>query len=356
MEGMPPGWKCVEKMYQSGANAGKTYIRFANGKHSNVLSLKAAIQLHAQDLGQDPAEAVRLYEKKKEERKEELAKLREERGHLKGEKRQEAIDHFRGIHGKLDGATVVQLPGWKGESRVLENCGQISATYYDPEGRVFKLVNDIEAFFGTKMMQGEAIPDIAEARSKILYDEKGKPVNVARRGDNIEDVEAQVKKRKLLQQEVGIHLYQEAPGFSVVQVHGKGEKAPQGDESVRQVAAEIQKCLLGRGFQEDIGLLAVVGKEPTNAVVTAVAGIYYKMSEVYNDRPCYQRVQQYPGKSGVLACRGQYIFWSTKRDSWKIGALDDGKIGYAFCPEDAPLPTAVEKPWSVLKHPAEAAS
>mmetsp|Transcript_13784 Transcript_13784/g.31246 ORF Transcript_13784/g.31246 Transcript_13784/m.31246 type:complete len:351 (-) Transcript_13784:164-1216(-) len=336
-EGLPPGWKCLEKVYLSGGSAGKTYIRFSCDKHKNVLSLKAALKLHAEDNGQDPEEAMREYERKKEEKKEDLAKLREERGQIKGEKRNEAIDHFRAVHGKLDGATVVQFPGWRGESKVLENCGQISASYFDSEGRIFKLVNDIEAFLGKRMIDGEEIPDIAKARASIIYDEHGKAVNLARKGENCVDVDTQRKKQRLDQREVGLDYYAESKQLAVVNAEGAKEKAA-------AQAPAVRKILLQRGFAESTSLVAVTGGQ--SGVMETVAGLYYQLPENFNDRPCYQQVK--PAGSS-LACQGQYIFWSTRRDSWKIGSLDDGKVGMAFCPDDKALPTEISEPWSVLK-------
>ena len=57
----------------------------------------------------------------------------------------------------------------------------------DPSGRCFKLVKDIEAFFGFLIDSGQEdeIPDIEAAKSTMRVDEKGRPVNTARQDSRL---------------------------------------------------------------------------------------------------------------------------------------------------------------------------
>jgi len=64
-EGLPTGWKCIEKTYMSGTNAGETYCRFIGGpnnRHKGVTSVRAAILKDAEDRGLDGQALVAAYE------------------------------------------------------------------------------------------------------------------------------------------------------------------------------------------------------------------------------------------------------------------------------------------------------
>lgn len=53
--GLPDGWRQVEKRFEKGAQAGRTYVRWFSddGRHSNIPSAPQVIRLHCQDTGQD---------------------------------------------------------------------------------------------------------------------------------------------------------------------------------------------------------------------------------------------------------------------------------------------------------------
>ena len=116
-DGFPEGLEAVEKVYASGIYAGQTYLRF-QGK---------VVSLDAEERGIDPAEAFAAYEKVRaevaEKKKEEAQKAKEAKELLDGQKKAEAIEAFRSRFGPLNGATIGKLPGWRGESKVLEGCG-----------------------------------------------------------------------------------------------------------------------------------------------------------------------------------------------------------------------------------------
>lgn len=370
VEGTPKGWQAIEKVYGSGNYAGKTYVRWQGGigNHRNVLSLKAALKLHAKDQGNDPDEAVRQYEQQKEEKKEAMAKAREEAGYLKGQKREEAIAAFRKLHDPLTGAVVCSLPGWRGESKLLEGCGQLCARYYDDEGRVYALLKDIEALFGMKLQAGEPIPDIEAARSNVQVDERGRVVNVARTENIVEEL-SYIAPREDARKRRKTHApalrratpedYQELADFAVVRLpKGGGSQALRARgfedaEAVERMAEEIRAKLVGRGFDQ-AELVYVMGgradgtEQLVRNLVVVLGGIYYQRSEEFDDHPCYQKVSLSKQSPGQLLCQALHIFWSEERGAWKLGVLDEGKAGYAVCARSSSTPMEVDAKWSVL--------
>mmetsp|Transcript_39771 Transcript_39771/g.84901 ORF Transcript_39771/g.84901 Transcript_39771/m.84901 type:complete len:380 (+) Transcript_39771:84-1223(+) len=348
---LPPGWKRVEKIYQSGLYVGQTYIRYDGpAGQRGVSSMGKVIALAAEADGKDPDAAVIEFKRKYKEKQEEAAM---ERGKMKGEMREEAIARFQAAHGKLDGATVVALPGWKGESKRLENCGQIVATYYAPDGKEFKLIKDIEAFFGSKMVKGEAVPDIEAARQNLATDENGRVMNVARATVINEPEgaeESRPKRRKVRTQEPREQDYSENADLRILRVPRKEsdlEAAGVDDaENVVQMVEEIQELLTERGFGSKAPELLYITRG--KGLLEFLTGVYYCRAGLFNDRPHYQKVILEPSLNIGVACYGIYIFWSAARGAWMIGSLDDSKDQLAFCCEDKPLPAELEKSWSTF--------
>jgi len=361
VEGLPPGWIAIEKTYLSGSYAGKTYLRFQNDVHRNVLSLNAAVKLDAEDRGLDVDAVVAEYKMKLQMEKEAAAKEREEAGNLKGQKRDEAIERFRAEYGKLDGSTITCFPGWRGESKQLENCGQITARYYDPEGRQFALLKDIEAYFGMLMERGEQIPDIEAARNGRQTDESGRVV-VAARKNLVEQLapkpESQLKnphhkKRRYVDTIASESDYQEIR-LDVMQLRCNSADdlnahGVPGAQSMKLAAEQIYSGLRDRGFPEQTDVLYVKGggKVGTDSekLLDFVGGIYFQMSETFHGRPWYQKVLVLDHGVWLFSCRGLYIFWSGRRNGWKIGVLDDSKAGLVICCADEPTPVKLKGPW-----------
>ncbi|CAE7553125.1 unnamed protein product [Symbiodinium sp. CCMP2592] len=157
---LPAGWVRVEKKYKTGTKAGKTYLRFQkeNGGSLNYCTITQVLKHHLEHTGED---LMPLYHELKEQKQSEdqgaaeSAKMTPEQKRLQ---RERYISKFRAAHGALTGVKVAALPGWSGEAKPLP-CGQSLATYYDPEGRPFKLLKDIEAHFGCLMEEGKQIPN-----------------------------------------------------------------------------------------------------------------------------------------------------------------------------------------------------
>eukprot|EP00933_Yihiella_yeosuensis_P053849 TRINITY_DN5214_c0_g1_i3.p1 TRINITY_DN5214_c0_g1~~TRINITY_DN5214_c0_g1_i3.p1 ORF type:complete len:394 (+),score=65.69 TRINITY_DN5214_c0_g1_i3:97-1182(+) len=333
-KGLPPGWKCIEKVYLSGTKAGQTYVRFdsADGKHKTVLTVPRCIRIHAEENGLDPDEELAKYEAAKEEKKANAAAEREKAGIVKGQKREEAIDHFRSVHGPLDGATVMALPGWRGEGKLLENCGQVTAVYYDTDNRPWKLLKDIEAMFGTKMLAGATdLPDFDKARAEKDLD------NMARKNvvDKFEYSDtpkfARAKKRKTFSV-IDDADYKPCTKLAVSKIDIDSSKKEKSSDEFQTI-----DLLEKRAFS--VIELVNIGTEAqaNDKLISNFAGIYYKMADNLHQKPCFQRVGI--TKQGGLVCPGQYLFWSPHRKGWKIGALDDSKAGLALCCEDVECPT-----------------
>mmetsp|Transcript_110433 Transcript_110433/g.276441 ORF Transcript_110433/g.276441 Transcript_110433/m.276441 type:complete len:413 (+) Transcript_110433:124-1362(+) len=178
--GLPAGWKCIEKRYLSGPNAGKSYTRF-NGpdlKHKSVLSVRAAIRLDAQDRGLNVDEEVAKYDVLKQEKAEMIAKARQEASTLSNTKNEEAVQRFRSKFGMLDSSTARALPGWSCDVSHVASRQLYRVTYVDPEGIRYASVQDVERCLGLRM--GDALDDVialvetAKAKSNPMLETKFK--------------------------------------------------------------------------------------------------------------------------------------------------------------------------------------
>jgi len=358
-EGLPPGWQAIEKEYASGSMAGKTYIRFQTEVHKGVGSVRAAWKLYASDNNLNEDEVVADFERKKKEEKDKAKKQREEQGYMDQAKRDEMVDIFRGKHGKLDGATVCKLPGWKGESKLLA-CGQICAKYYSPTGQGYPLLVNIEAMFGLRMQNGEEVPDIEAAKASVETDDSGKALNVARR-ENVLNEFSELntpsgRKRKFtVTATFSEDDYRETQFLKVVTLRIEGaaealeaEEVPELNE-VLKAAERIARLLGERGFAQDITLVYVTGRRNSRTVngrrLDLVQGIYYQRPQEYNERPYFQGVFTADNNAELLGCTGMYMWWSSAQKSWKLGPLDDAIAANAINMEDARHPSDLQAPW-----------
>jgi len=282
----------------------------------------------------------------------------EKRKKLAVEKREMAIAHFRDAHGQLTGAIVCCFPGWRGVSKYLEVSGQQVAMYYDPEGRKFSLLKDIEQMFGTRMLEGQPIPDIDAARNNVKVDENGRTVNVARQEnfvsefevDAVKELKKIIKKRKF--RHVNAEDYHETDLLVAPLKQLQPNRIPNSKELQRN-GAEVQRHLEKRGFGGETELLFVGNKkaatEKSSPVLEALRGVYFKKKDFFGGRPCYQRVLPPQDGTERLTCVGTYLFWSRSRCCWKLGSLNDGLAGFAICPEDQPTPESLSSKWQLCK-------
>jgi len=361
-DNLPPGWECVEKKYLTGSLAGQTYLRWQSDKHKNVCSIRKVIAIQAEADGRDPQVALKEYDAAKKATQDARQKEREEKGFVDGPRKLQAIEVFKDKYGKLDGATIAKLPGWRGESKVLEVCGQLSARYYAPDGTVYSLVNQVEAFFGFKIMNGleHEIPDFEATRATLERDEKGNFINTARRDNIVDSLAIAPKKPKRNPFEVRVARaldYRPSQYLKVVRLLGDDmsvllqEQGVPEQEAVESAAAQIQHLLAERGFSVlDTDILYVTGarneRTPGKKLLNALSGIYYKMAELFNARPVFQKV--FLTEAGKLACSGCYISWSPAR-VWKIGGLSNDKAGLAICRQEVADPSALEVEWEIYE-------
>mmetsp|Transcript_13538 Transcript_13538/g.47804 ORF Transcript_13538/g.47804 Transcript_13538/m.47804 type:complete len:428 (+) Transcript_13538:81-1364(+) len=362
--GLPEGWWAVEKTYGTGGMAGSTYTRYFCKQHSSICTIKKAIELWAQDEGKDPAKYLAEYDAKKKAEKDKAQEDRQAKGFVEGKKKQEAIEAFQNTYGKLDGATICALPGWKGESKYLPNSGQISVRYYAPDGSIYPLVNQVEALFGFKLLAGKVdeIPDIEAVRSSLTYDAKGKVVNVARREGVLDEFtvvkdKPEPKKRKFCVMVAEEQHYRETEYISVVKLLTDDAEArlqklnvPEAEE-VLEAAPKIQRLLVERGLTWAPQLLYVTGsrnlRTPGKKLLEATQGIYYDRAVPFNDRPCFQKVSLRDDKK--LACTGHHVSWSNQLALWKIGQLSEAKAGFAVCRQDRPDPFQLDAVWQIFE-------
>jgi len=375
--GLPPGWKAIERAYGPGSkSAGKTYTRYdgPNGVPKTLSSVKLAIERDCEARGLDLAEALVAYEKALEEDKERKQQEREASGHLVGEKREEAISAFHAKYGTLDGCTVAMLPGWKGKVGYSEGSGQTHVIYISPDLRSFGTIRQIEAFFGARVLAGEELSLVGEARAaaKAKYGDYPPSFNPLRRttdgGTIKEAVDSGVLDVAEVQQvaegnaskEVSPDDYCQSDAVAMMCMSLQSAMAG-ATEELRAVGAvdapelacsckDISEALLERRFEKDVEILAVFRRAPQKddsqnlMVIDCVRGVYVRLPESFQGRSCYQRVLK--GPTGP--CGHKFlVFWSAARGVWKLGELDDSKAGLALSEGFATM-TSLEQPWKLL--------
>eukprot|EP00930_Biecheleria_cincta_P102615 TRINITY_DN9439_c0_g1_i1.p1 TRINITY_DN9439_c0_g1~~TRINITY_DN9439_c0_g1_i1.p1 ORF type:complete len:671 (-),score=94.61 TRINITY_DN9439_c0_g1_i1:45-2057(-) len=174
-DGFPPGWKGVEQSYGEGSQLwGMTYTRWfsLDGKHKSISTAKLVMKLHCEDHGLDFDTEYAKYKKIVKEKADAKAKRQEEEREVQdratADHREKMIAISRSHFGELNGATVFGFPGWRCRWEYLPRSQQAHKTFFDPEGREFKLLKDVECMLGTLITQaGGSVPsgtaDMVEA-------------------------------------------------------------------------------------------------------------------------------------------------------------------------------------------------
>eukprot|EP00928_Gymnodinium_smaydae_P002600 TRINITY_DN10932_c0_g1_i1.p1 TRINITY_DN10932_c0_g1~~TRINITY_DN10932_c0_g1_i1.p1 ORF type:complete len:441 (+),score=90.44 TRINITY_DN10932_c0_g1_i1:99-1325(+) len=373
-EGMPEGWKGIEKQYLSGKYAGQTYVRWysLDGRHKHLCTPASVIEIDAKEKGHDAEtiEAmVKAYkdaqEAKRERQLQERQKEREERGLLKGQLREEVIAEFRAKFGSLMGPIVHAMPGWRTRWDYMTNCSQVHVTYTDPDNKEWKILKDIECSLGYRMRNGEDITTLMANASASANPNEFTECSATCR-DTKETVESDGPSRN---QEIGGKWAKRMAAAIQHAQHSQREAVPEDfqesslvvaaaaagvaagrqlssagcpdAESLAANASGVRVLLNARGFPASTELLAVFGHRAKTVGMAeeCLAGIYHELPATYNDRACYQKVERSGKRARALECQELYIFWSAKRARWKIGSsLDDALAGYAFCAQDASRP------------------
>jgi len=355
-EGLPEGWTAFEYSYKSGIYLGRTFVRF-NSQHKKDLctSIKQAVAKDAMYGGASKEEADEIAAEWLRARDEKVRQQKEEKGYVSKEVREEAIKLFHETFGSLDGPTTAKLPGWKAVSVYRETCNQTAVTYYNPEGKPFGTVKDVEAFLGVRLKKGEDLTDfIAAARGGVVYDDKGRAIHEARQeiqnfrtaedyGKASEDRQQKAREARALMHNILPEHYKETPEFSVTRYTTAGDAEAEAamkaaPVELLQEAKAVSYFLAGRGFSEKTEILMLHGIAKDHAHAVPLSGIFYERPGPYGDKPYYQ--QAFRHERGPIACRGVYVFWSPAKNQWHIGALDEN--GYPF----AYLSGARPKPWS----------
>lgn len=172
LEFLADRWEVRETLYQSGKGEGLPYTRYFTKEgcvpsHGGVLSGAAAIKLDAADQGYDAAAAYQAFKDAsvacRDRKSSERLKEREALGIVKGEQRELAISAFHEKYDKLTGPIVQAFPGWSCRWHFLVSCNQTHVTYTDSTGKDWVLLKDIEAFLGTRVLNGEDLSAFIEA-------------------------------------------------------------------------------------------------------------------------------------------------------------------------------------------------
>jgi len=354
-EGVPSGWKAIEKMYATGKYAGKTYTRYysLDGKHVHICSARQVIKIHAEESGEDPAAALKYYEERMQIRHQNIAAERareaEERGRLKGERREACIKTFNDKYGQLRGSLVHAFSGWTTRWDFMPNCGQIHVTYKDPEGTEFKLLKDLEASFGMRMENGE--------------DERiGKLLEQAALHENPDMFKEGSASAKLSQGSFESSALDGASGIQRTpsKVDDRYEDAsigvlrPKTGEPEADTVDNIRRLLEAKGLGTSIDLVYISNRGASHAVIDVLSGVYYRTPQDVNERPCYQQLWECKDKPGCLTCSPLFLSWTgPKLRRWRVGSLDPALGGYAYCEEDVPEPCLLTKTWRVVRPPQQ---
>ncbi|CAE7639433.1 unnamed protein product [Symbiodinium microadriaticum] len=349
---LPAGWETVEKAYKTGGSVGKTYIRFqkVNGGGAICCTINQVLKRHLEDTGEDlTAQYIEMRDKKEQEKAQRRREESEKNKEMKKQKREEYIENFRAVYGALTGPLVMALPGWSGEAKHQVNCGQLCSSYYDPEGRSWKLLKDIEAHFGMLMEQGkqDTFPDFDAARDSQATDENGRVINIARQQNQVEawtreqkkPGEEKLRRRKKELKMVDYDHYRETSHMKLFDVSKMTEKAMEQERlpdgpTLQKEAQKLLQLLIQRGFPETTQILYMRGtfkKAAGSKLINAMAGWYFRKPFEVADRSCYQRVRLIGGRP---VCSDAHVFWSGHYSLWKLGALTDDKAGPSLYGEE----------------------
>merc|ERR1712039_1014345 len=94
------------------------------------------------------------FERKREEKKAEAQREREELGQVPGEKKDAMIQVSRATFGELTGKLVFCFEGWRLRWDYSSFSGQATKTYTEPSGREWKLLSNLECYFGHQLSKG----------------------------------------------------------------------------------------------------------------------------------------------------------------------------------------------------------
>jgi len=99
-------------------------------------------------------------------------------------------------------------------------------------------------------------------------------------------------------------------------------------EDAKKGISEFQGLLAQRGFGSSAGFVAVYGLPEGHRHALRVRGIYFRMPEPVDGRPCYQKLMSSPESTQRMGCDGVYIRWIPRLKQWSIcaGLEDDQKV------------------------------
>lgn len=373
-EGVPPGWKGVEKQYGPTSKiAGQTYIRYSSvdGRHSSVGSVRGIWQKHCEDNNLDFNTVYNEFLVVQKEITERKLREREELGNIPGVNRDRMIALFKQTHGDLRGPLVFSFPDWKTRWEYSPSSGQVAKTFTEPNGREWKLLLNLECFFGFKIARGGAE---AEEVAKLLADanERETPAwkdwfhqGSAKARDNggayscnpstgySKDMNEEEKAKmneervnlrvKVKRTEKALHDFKET-----VQPPQVGWAALSNLDDIRKGFVEFKRCLVAQGFGADTELVAVHGLRDSCRFGPRLTGVYYQLPETVADRACYQKLLHAPILACGVCCDGVYIIWHADKARWQVSPKpsQDGPC-IAYCVDASEQFAKVSGVWKV---------
>ncbi|CAE8638430.1 unnamed protein product [Polarella glacialis] len=337
--GLPAGWKAIERSYGPSAKSyGMTYIRYSSdcGAYKQLGSAKAVIKAHceAKKLNKkDSAEFIKEYDRVREEDKKRKETERESRGKMGVEKREASVQIFQDKFGPLVGPVVFCFPGWTTRWEYSPNSYQTHVTYTDTEGTEWKLLKDLEAVFGLRIASGEGdsiSKMIQDATARANKEEFAVGARSAREAEGVYEVtatgESSVRKR-----EENLRNWRKKQKLEEIEgsrpspdLLSWADSSASSEAGVHLAVEEFRKLLCERRkFPSSVDLLVVDGAMEGATFAPRMRGVYYKMQEVFADRPLYQRLVHVPAAHAGIACDGVYMMWSASKNRWQIATAPE---------------------------------
>jgi len=247
---------------------------------------------------------------------------------------------------------------------------QTPKVFTSPDGREWKLLKDLECMFGTRLTQGgkeaqdiikmveagnanltaqalfsEGSRRCKESQGSVEIDPATEEIQVGLREEFQQKRERRAKRQKTEKSNRNL-LYGVSSEVYPVQ---EGWAAFSSAKDLQAGLAKFRELLKKRGFAEHVELLAIHGVQDTCRFAARISGIYYLMSSLLNDRPCYQKLLNAPKLRAGLCCDGIYIMWDSVHSQWQISneSLGENAPCFAFCKEDKIQVAEVSGLWQI---------
>jgi len=333
LPGMPEGWKGIERQFgPDSKSAGQIYCRWTSndGRHKGLLSPVAVIKAHCEDNGLDAEPMLDDYKKILNERRDKKRK-----GGIKLPKdvRDECIMRFEANYGKLAGPIVFQFPGWTTRWDYLPDCNQTAVTYTDTEGREWKILKELEAYFQHKMDTGDGdgidvLIETAKAKQDVKAFENG--AKQARETKGRFEILAtgetraidQDARKRIVSKESTADMVKRHRAFEKLDPIGppqSGWATLQNDADIRLAFDEFRTFISKRGFPTSTVLVALTCSDERR-YAARIRGVYYEMPDEckIDGHSSFQRLVHFPAATNGAGADCIYVIWSLVEKRWEV--------------------------------------